>query len=355
MKRIHGGNILEVTEKYKLSPEQIFDFSTNVNPLGPSPKALESIKTNLGQISKYPESSAGPLVSEIARYCGVKPNEIIAANGSTQLIYLVPRTLKPKSILIIQPTFCEYEYSARIVNTEVKFINTHSENNFKLNIDKVIEELEGVNMLFLCNPNNPTGQLLTKEDVLRVTKAAAKEGTYAVIDEAFIDFVDEESAIKEVAQQENLIVLRSLTKFFGLSGLRLGFGVSNKKVIDKLKSLQEPWSVNCFAQAAGIAVLNDKEHIAKTLDFINAERDFLHAGLSSIKGLKVYDSRANFLLFEIKDNTITSTKLWNGLAKKGVVIRDCSSFASLGKQFVRVAVRTRRENLKLLEELSNLC
>lgn len=374
MKRIHGGDVWEVVKRYELLPDQILDFSANISPLGPSPKVLELIRTNSDQVSKYPGPWARPLVGEIARYCGVESGEVIATNGSTQLIYLVVRAFRPKRILVPQPTFCEYEYSARMVGAEVKFLNTHPKNGFGLEVDKVLEQLRETDMFFLCNPNNPTGAILFREEVLNIIQKASELGVYVVIDEAFMDFLKQQSVLKEATQKENVIVLRSLTKFFGLPGLRLGYGVSNKKMINRLLEFQEPWSVNCFAQLAGIEALKDRKHIAETYDFTIKERDFLFSQLSSIKGLKVYASWTNFLLVEIKkdfplppspqgregkpacqtgrgEGVGSSTQLWEALAKKGILIRDCSSFPPLDNRFVRVAVRSREKNLRLLEAM----
>jgi len=350
-KHLHGGNLERAMEKYGISSEKIIDFSANINPLGFSSKTREAIIKNLDQLSHYPDPECKEAKKEISGYFKIYYENIILGNGSTELIYLIVQTLKPKKALIPVPTFCEYERALNNNNVSINFYKLKEEQEFSILINEIISQLAGIDLVFLCNPNNPTGTFLLKKEMLTLVKEVQKRKIFLVLDEAFIDLYEEESFIKEVKNYDYLIILRSLTKFYGLPGLRIGFGVSSPKLIKKLKAQKIPWSVNCLAQIAVREMLRDEKYINKSKSFLLEEKEFFYQELSNIEGWKVYKPSANFIFIKLLGN-ISSEMLQNNLAKKGILIRDCSNFRGLEEgKFIRVAVRTRKENIMLIKEL----
>ncbi|OQY39436.1 threonine-phosphate decarboxylase [Candidatus Atribacteria bacterium 4572_76] len=358
-KHLHGGNLERAMEKYGISSEKIIDFSANINPLGFSSKIREAIIKNLDQLSHYPDPECKKAKKEISGYFKIDYENILLGNGSTELIYLIVQTIKPKKALIPVPTFCEYERALNNNNVSINFYKLKEKQEFLVSIDEITPRLAGIDLVFLCNPNNPTGTFLPKKEILNLVKEVQKRKIFLVLDEAFIDLYEEDSLIKEVKNYNYLIILRSLTKFYGLPGLRIGFAASSPKLIKKLdpkliKKLETqkiPWSVNSLAQIAVREVLRDEKYISKSRSFLLKEKKFLYRELSNIKGLKAYKPSANFIFIKLLKN-ISSEILQNHLGRKGILIRNCSNFRGLEKgKFIRVAVRTRKENIKLLKEL----
>lgn len=348
---LHGGNLERAMERYDISLDRIIDFSANINPLGISPKIKEVIVKNIDQLSHYPDPECKEVKKVISGYFKIDYENIILGNGSTELIYLIVQTLKPKKVLIPIPTFCEYERALNNSNISINFYKLKEKQEFLVSMDEIIPQLPGIDLVFLCNPNNPTGTFLHREEILILVKEIQRRKIFLVLDEAFIDLHEEESFIKEVKNYDHLIILRSLTKFFGLPGLRIGFGVGSSKLIKELKIQKIPWSVNYLAQIAVREVLRDEKFISKSRSFLLEEKEFFYQELSNIKGWKVYKPSANFIFIKLLGN-ISSEMLQNKLAKKGILIRDCSNFRGLEEgKFIRVAVRTRKENIKFLKEL----
>ena len=259
--------------------------------------------------------------------------------------------MRPKKALIPIPTFYEYERALNNNNISINFYKLEEKQKFTISISEIISQLAGIDLVFLCNPNNPTGTFLHKEEILILVKEVQRRSIFLVLDEAFIDLHEEESFLREVRNNDHLFVLRSLTKFYGLPGLRIGFGVGSSKLIEKLEGQKIPWSVNYLAQIVVREGLRDEKFISKSRSFLLKEKEFLYRELSNIKGLKTYKPSANFVFLKLLGD-ISSEKLREQLAKKGILIRDCSNFRGLEEgNFIRVAVRTRKENIKLLKEL----
>lgn len=366
----HGGNIYEIKRRYK---KDVIDFSANINPLG----ATEEIKKEFTKCYKlilhYPDPDANDLIKQIAEYLGIHKENILIGNGSTELIYLITHAFKPEKTLIPAPTFSEYERAVRTVNRKplfvtdtkhrdeacIKYHMLDKEKGFEINPTEFIAAMrkEMCDMVFLCNPNNPTGTLLEGKSVLKIAETAKELKCYLVIDEAFMDFLPDEKShtfIWKGVKDRKIIVLRSFTKFFALPGLRIGYLVAHKDLIKRLKQFQPPWSVNSIAQHLAQILLNDRDYIEKTRRLINEEREFLFIKLAALKGLKPYPSVANFLFVKILGNQMDSLVLTSKLIEKGILIRDCSNFRNLNKRFIRIAVRSHKENLKLIRALREL-
>ncbi len=356
MKHVHGGNVEEIARQYGLREEKIIDFSANINPLGPSPRVIKALKENLDRIARYPDPETINLRKELSKYLKVSPANVIAGNGAVELIYLICRTLRPKRALIVVPTFSEYEFALKSVGCRIRFFPLKFKDNFRLDVEKLLKDLDKMDLLFLCNPNNPTGQLINKADLLKIIGIARKKRIFVVVDEVFMDFVEnekEETLIQEAVKKNNLFIIKSLTKFFALPGIRIGYGIGNKDLLKRMKIHKEYWSVNALAQIAGIAALKDKEYIKKTKSLVSKERKFLYHGLSKIDGLKPYPSVTNFILCRLTDR-MGSKKLREELIQKHILIRDCSFFHSLNNKYIRIAVRTRKKSLRLINSLSKI-
>jgi threonine-phosphate decarboxylase len=292
------------------------------------------------------------LAARIARHYRIDEGSVICGNGSTELIYLIPRALKPGRILLPAPTFSEYERACGNSSNNLKIIRCQLQGaqHFDLDPSVFISSMRGCDMAFLCNPNNPTGRLVRRRDVLTIADAAREQKCHLVVDEAFIDFCPGESVMKAVGKNPYLMVLRSMTKFYALAGLRLGFGVFAPAVAGQLKKFKEPWTVNILAEAAGKAVLQDSAYQAEPRENLRMEKEFLEKGLSRL-GVGYIPSSANYYLLRLKN----AGSVVRGLAEKGILVRDCSNFTGLDEGFIRIAVRTRRENSALIRELSLVC
>ena len=355
---VHGGEVWEVAKKVGLRQEEILDFSSSVNPLGPSKKALEAVKANLGHIPSYPDSNSTELREAIAtHFKGVSKANVIVGNGSTELIYLFVETFMKKGdlALIPAPTFGEYERAVKRIGEKPKHVKSNS--NFQFSPASFVGDLSGAKIVFFCNPNNPTSFLTPREHVATIVERALEENAFVFLDEDFLEFVDGEerfSLVGEVKKYPNLFVLKSFTKIFGLTGLRVGYGIAHEEIINALLNAKIPWNVNCLAQAAAIAALADEEHLKKTRELIKNEKQFLMRELKKIEAFKVFPADANFIFVDIRKSGYTAAELKEKMLRDGVLIRDCSSFRGLDGHYIRVAVKTRLENKKLLETFGKI-
>ncbi|MEM2999037.1 MAG: threonine-phosphate decarboxylase CobD [Candidatus Bathyarchaeia archaeon] len=352
---IHGGEVWHIIGKSILGREDILDFSSNINPLGPSRKAVKAIRDNLGLIPSYPDPDSTALRDAIASSIkGISRENVICGNGSIELIYLFADVFMSRGdvALIPAPAFGEYEKAVRRTGARPKLIKLSS--TFKVEPSLFTREMKGAKAVFLCNPNNPTGILTPHATIAEIIEEALAENVLVFLDEDFIEFVDEEkrfSFAAEIERYPNLFVLRSFTKFFGLTGLRVGYGVADEEIIRVVSVAKAPWNVNCLAQVAAAAALQDVEHMRRASRLIKRERKFLTGELSRISGLKVYPADANFLFIDVRQSGLTAAQLKEKMLRYGVLIRDCTSFAGIDEYYIRVAVKTRRENEKMLEAL----
>jgi threonine-phosphate decarboxylase len=353
----HGGNVWEFSETYGISVEDLIDFSISTNPLGAPESALESIRGHLNLVKHYPDPDPEWLLKVLAKSAGVSSNNVILGNGSTELIYLFVDVFLEDGYeaVIPVPSFSEYKAAIERFEGNMTFLHCHSSKSFQLSV----EELEGTvsdktRIIFLCNPNSPTGVLYSKEDILWVIRLAAERNILVFLDEDYIDFVDDNkrySMAKYVNEYNNLFVLRSLTKFYGLAGLRIGFGIGSPELVNILNAIKMPWSVNSIAMFATEAAVNDSEFTKKSRLLVSESRRDIIKELNSISWLKVYPSETNFLLLEIIKGDLTSTDIKEGLAKQGMLIRDCKDFDGLNNKFFRVTVRRPEENRKLIDNI----
>jgi threonine-phosphate decarboxylase len=351
----HGGNVFAIARALGVPLEELLDFSASINPLGPSPGVRDALHASYATVHHYPDRDAVALKEALARHHGLAPANIVAANGSTELIYLLPRLVDGCRALIIAPPFSEYARSMARAGCSCDYFTLDPADGFALSLPALAERLkEGYDLLFLANPGNPTGRLLPLTECQRLLELCRQNNTFLVLDEAFMDFCEEGSAKQLAVNREGMVILRSMTKFYAIPGLRLGFAIGAPPLTARLAGLQEPWSVNTAAQLAGIASLADNAYREQSLHYVASERARLFAGLAALPELKPYPSAANFLLVEITRPDLTAPQLYRQLLAQGIIIRTCGNFIGLDNRFFRIAVRQRQENEQLLAALAKL-
>jgi threonine-phosphate decarboxylase len=355
MEQIHGGNIYEMGQRYKLRPEAILDFSSNINPLGPSPRVLRALRSHLRWISRYPEINAATLTRDLARVHGLPEETLVVGNGSTALIYRLPTVLRAKTALVLHPTFSEYERAFGLGGCRVDVLLRAEAQGFRPPWQRLFEALRrGYDAVMLCNPNNPTGDVIDPAELCEFVEEAGRLGTVVIVDEAFMDFHEETSLKHEVLRHGQLIVLRSMTKCFALAGLRLGFLAASPPLAKRVREADEPWAVSALAQIAGRESLKDRNYLRRTLALIPTERRYLAEHLAMIPGLSVFPSVTNYLLLKITRPGWDAARLQQALIHHGILIRDCTSFPGLGGAFMRLAVRARNDNSRLISALNTI-
>lgn len=353
--RIHGGNVYEVARKYIIDLEEILDFSASVSPLGVPEVVMQAVKNSLGTIAHYPDSACKDFRQAAASELGVGRENILAGNGAAEIIYLIVRMILPRYTLIPIPTFSEYGYAVRSVGGKLKYFELQPEGSrFVISIDDFCKSIRGSDLAFICNPNNPTGTLFDRNDLQEILEVGKANHCFIVVDEAYLDFVkggSDHSVVNQVFHYDNLLILKSLTKVYSLPGLRIGYAIGHKDLIDKMNTLRDPWSVNSLAQAAGVAALTERDYRTRLQETIWEERQYLYEEIKKLPGLKPYIPTANFLLVNTCEAGITASHLQEVLARSGLLIRDCTSFQGMGPYFIRIAVRTRLENMRLIHAL----
>lgn len=356
---LHGGNIYKVFREKNI--KEILDYSSNINPFGVPESLINAITENMRALEKYPDPEYYELRKIFADYNHVDFDNILAGNGATELIFLYMKAVKPKKVLILSPTFAEYERSIKsaVSDCEITYFELKKENDFLVDIENLKKKLsEKYDILVMCNPNNPTGKFTSKEKMKEILLECNKYETKFFVDEAFIEFVTggiNSSIISEDMNKVNLFVIRALTKFFAIPGLRLGYAVFfDEKLKEKFNSLKEPWSINAFAEIAGKILFHDREYIEKTEKWIEKEKKYMYHELNKIKNLEVYETDTNFIL--LKALKLDAGIIQEEMLKKGILIRNASNFRYLNESFIRLAVKDRKNNeivIKSINEVIN--
>lgn len=352
----HGGNLAWAAAVAGCPTSSIVDFSASINPLGPPPKAIETIKANLDRLIVYPDPNYARLKKIIADYHHVPVDYVLPGNGSAELLTWAGKELSQQRVTyLIAPSFSDYERALKAFEAnwcKLKLNLSDLAQKFKITLADTLSSREIRTTdagLLLNNPHNPTGQIWTKEEILPYLAKFA----LVVVDEAFMDFLppeQEQSVISLVKQFPNLIVLRSLTKFYSLPGLRIGYAIASPAILQKWQKFRDPWSVNALAAIAAEKIIRDKQFQQQTWDWLPPTRKHLWQGLASIPGLEPLTSSVNFLLVKTaKPSTELQLKL---LQKERILIRDCLSFPELGDRYFRIAVRSQADNDRLLKALS---
>lgn len=343
---MHGGNIRLAAEMSNQRPEDILDFSANLNPVQ-FPNLGEILTESYGGICRYPDNRYQKLREVMAGFTGVRPDNIVPGNGSTELIKLFLELMveQGKRVLIPTPTYGEYERSALSLGCEVE----HFEYELICNTVFMDSLLRDADVLFICNPNNPTGDLLGRDQLQEIVSLCEQNNAYLFVDEVFIELSDMDQSIADLAiGSEHVFILRSLTKCFAIAGLRIGYGVTNGVLADNMNNARLPWSVNSIAEKVAIECLKHaEEHLARSRKLIHEERGWLQKQIARIKGCTPLKSDANFMLIQLEHD---STRVVELMLKQGVLVRDCKSF-SIGDNHIRVAIRTHKENQVLIDTL----
>ncbi len=361
---LHGGNIYKVFRERDI--EEILDYSSNINPYGIPESLKQAIRENLNILERYPDPDYIQLRSKIAFENKVDISDVILGNGATEIIFLYMRAVKPKKIIIVSPTFAEYERAVRAVQEnredglQIDYFPLREEEGFNVNVENLISGLErGYDLLIMCNPNNPTGKFLPLTEMERIIGKCNEKETKLFVDEAFIEFVEggtKKSVVNAKVNKKNLFVVRAFTKFFAIPGLRLGYGIClDEDITFAMDEKKEPWSVNNIAELAGITVLDDSEYIERTERWIKEEKEYVYKKLQSIDGIKPYETEVNFILVKIEDNIVKSGinagKLKEVMLEKGILIRDASNFKYLDESYFRLAIKGRKDNNKIIDTL----
>lgn len=336
----HGGDVYRNDVEY--------DFSINVNPFGMPEKVKKALIEKIDLNEKYPDDKCEELINSLSRFHNVKKEFIICGNGASEIINNVIRVLKPKKALLMAPTFSGYEKS--LINTDAKidYYYLNHQNNFEIKEDILNYITNQVDIIFLCNPNNPVGNITSNDLLFKIIKKCRKTKTFIVVDECFLPFVkdyDKISVVSLLDKYNNLFILNAFTKLYAIPGLRLGYGLtSNTKLVELLKNEASDWNVSMMAQIAGVECLKEVDYVESTLDFLTKEQRYMQFELSQLVE-KVYEPKANFIFFESIPN------LREKLLYKKILIRSCENYEGLNDKYYRVAIRKHDQNIKLIEAL----
>lgn len=350
----HGGNLQEISEIYQMDKNKLIDFSANINPLGIPEGVKRVLRQSLDELLNYPDIRYRALKEAIADFHHILPEQVYASNGAAEAIFMLGRVLKIDRLLLLAPTFMEYEAAFNQQETEFFYFNLE-QHDFQLEIADLMKQAlqQQVSAICLCNPNNPTGQLIQQSELDQLLSFCKEHQLILIIDEAFVDFAKEDnSLVSAIKDDSQLFIFRSLTKMFAIPGLRLGYLLtSNSKILAQMEQLTVPWHINTFADLAGQQALKEQDFIAESQRYIKQERDFLMLGLKKFSdSLQLYPSQTNFIFFRYNGTGCLQEKL----IPQGILIRNCNTFNGLENKYYRIAVRTRVENQALLDALEEV-
>lgn len=342
-KHVHGGDVYH----YK----NCVDFSANCNPLGTPESIKEAVIKSLDHVNDYPLVGCGPLKEAIAAYEGTDASDVICGNGAAELIFSLCRAGKPEHALVTGPAFAEYEQALDSVDCRVEHYWLEEEDGFLVREDFLSALHRELDIVFLCNPNNPTGRLIPREFLLEILECCRKLDIFLVVDECFLDFVKEpqDHTLKAYLKEyKNLFLLKAFTKRYAMAGIRLGYGLcGNQMLLEQMEGVTQPWNVSSLAQAAGLAALKETAYVETGRQLIFDESRYLKQEMEAL-GLKVFPSEANYIFFKGPED------LFLLCAEKGVLIRDCSNYPGLCKGYYRIAVKKHEDNRRLIQILGKI-
>lgn len=343
---LHGGNI------YKLKRDngiEVLDYSSNINPLGVPNSFKKAVIENFETLEKYPDIDYVELRTAIGDYNNCHIDNVVVGNGATEVLFLYMKAVKAKKVLIIAPTFAEYERAARAAGRDVKFFPLSKD--FSLNENMLLEFITDEDIVVMCNPNNPTGKFQNLEKIKKIADFLERKNKKLFIDEAFIEFVDDwKDKTAFLLKHKNIFILRALTKFFALPGVRLGYGLTyDESILDEIKNIREPWSVNGVAEIAGKTMLLDTLYIHETENWIKKEKLWFYEELCKIDNIEVTPTETNFILVKLLNDNAKSFR--KKMIENGVLVRDASNFMFLDESYIRLAIKDRKKNEQVLEAL----
>lgn len=355
----HGSDLEAIEACYHIKKEQIVSFSANVNPLGISYHLKAALAENLDAITTYPDREYTALRQCIADYAHTQPENVIVGNGSTELISLFIQTRHPKKALILGPTYSEYEREITLGGGSTLYYPLKEEMDFSIHVDDFCHTLsDQLDLLVLCNPNNPTSTAISGSQMRRILDTCLQYGIFVMIDETYVEFAPEVSHISAIPltnYYSNLIILRGTSKFFAAPGLRLGYAITgNQGLIKSINTRKNPWTINSLAEIAGRLMFPDEAYICHTRELINGERDRIYQELKTWDSVTVYEPQANFILMRIRRPDVSSQDLFDHCIRQGLMIRDCSTFPFLDDRYVRFCIMKPEDNNRLLKAFKEL-
>ena len=337
----HGGQVYDAAGNVG----DWLDFSANINPLAPSEKIFQTLSENLRGIVHYPDTRAAELTAAVTNRYGVPADNLVLLNGAAEFFYLYLFITRPAHVVIPAPAFSEYERAARAAACPVKHFLTDAADGFDIDVDTLKKILSPADCVMLARPNNPTGNLPPPEKILQLA-----ENSRVVVDESFIDFTDAPSLKNFVS--EKISVVHSLTKVFAIPGLRLGFAVVEKNLARRLNAAKDVWNVNFLAQKVGAVALADEDFLRRTRAWLIEEQKFFTQRLMNLR-VKFFPPSANFVLMKFPTPAVAE-KILSGLRRERILIRHCANFVGLDGSYLRTAIRSRAENLRLLDVLEKI-
>lgn len=346
---VHGGDIY--SEKFK-NRGKIFDFSANINPFGLPKGVKDALKKAAVNCADYPDPFCRELSEEVANFHNVSNENLFFSNGAADVLFRLSLAIKPKKTLLLAPTFADYEKAYSVGGSNFSYYTVFEENNFEIQ-ENILDEIdESLDLMVICNPNNPTGKLIKENILLKVLKKCKEKNVRLLVDECFIDFVNEKdkySFIDKIKEYNNLIILKAFTKTYAMAGVRLGYCItSDINLIKACREVGQDWSVSTLAQKAGLAAIKETTYFKESHEYIEKERKILLESLNKL-GFKTYNSLANYIFFhtDIFD-------LKEKLEKYNIVIRSCGNYRNLGKGYYRIAVKRKTDNKYLIKCLKEI-
>ena len=358
----NGSDLEKIEAVYGIKKEDITSFSANVNPLGISYKLREGLMEHIDAITTYPDREYTSLRKCIAEYTGTDYRNILVGNGSTELISLVIQLQHPRKALIVGPTYSEYEHELSLEGGRSHYFRLRESDDFRLNIEELQQALDrDIDLLVLCNPNNPTSSQIDRQSMRIILDTCKEKGIFVMVDETYVEFsekADQITSIPLTNYYNNIIILRGISKFFAAPGLRLGYAIcGNHQLLQEIDSKKNPWTIKSLAAVAGEIMFQDKEYIEDTKNLITSERERICRILDNCPAVKYYPPHGNFILVRILRDDVTSMDLFEAAIRKGLMIRDCSTFPFLDNKYIRFCFMNPSDNdalLKvLLEQLNN--
>lgn len=349
----HGGNVLQMAQQFGLRAEHITDFSANINPLGLPATLRHILMQQLNCLQHYPDIEYRRLHQSIASHHHCSPRCVVAGNGATELIFLWVRAIQPRTALLVEPGFAEYRRALTRANCEITNFMLSEQEGFQLT-ERILGYLQpGLDCLFLCTPNNPTG-LMPEQGLLQAIVERCRLYRIALfVDESFLDFMPQTASLThQLNAFKQLYILRSLTKFYALPGLRLGYLLSaDTRLLDHIRDEREPWTINALAALAGEHIFDDSDYRNATYHWLQQEREYLMSQLSQFTRLQVYPPSANYIFFKhLSDHTALQAALMH----EGILIRSCANYTGLDTRYSRIAIKDHTDNMELIEALKRV-
>lgn len=348
----HGGDIYS----QKTTPEgkPFKDFSANINPLGMPKSVKKAIIEALPNCVRYPDAFCRELKEATAAFLKVPADYLFFGNGAADVLFRLTLALKPQKAMLLAPTFADYEKALRSVNCEITYYNLPKDKGFRIQEDILKKLQPDLDIVVICNPNNPTGLVCEQGLLKKVLERCQTNGTVLLIDECFMDFVPMEEGYSfrtKLKGYKNLVILKAFTKTFAMPGVRLGYCMTaNKKLIKGLHEAGQDWNVSIMAQEAGKAAVQELEYLRKSFAYVAKQRTMMLKRLKQLPDIKVYDSLTNYIFFKLKN----TKNLPEQLKAKGFLIRSCANYHNLGEEYYRIAVNKQADNLALLKALEEI-